>query len=306
MFRIVRVDRSKIEAMEQLGTKRKFWFREEERRLLFKAEERDTGEDWAEKVACQLCAILGLPHVHYELAEEWDGERYIQPGVVCETCSPPPTSLILGNQLLMALDPDYPANEGRKYRVREHTIDAVADVMRELAPPSGTWMSGIPPSVNTALDVFIGYVMLDAWIANQDRHHENWGALLEDRLRLAPTFDHGASLARNLLDTERKERLETSDRNRKVAYFAQRARSAFYTGNTPRSMGTVAVFFAFARLSRQAALSWIGQLATFDRDSLWQVLNEVPNKRMSNITKKFTVELLLENQRRLLEGISGL
>lgn len=71
-------------------------------------------------------------------------------------------------------------------------------------------------------------------------------------------------------------------------------------------MGTVAVFFAFARLSRQAALSWIGQLATFDRDSLWQVLNEVPNKRMSNITKKFTVELLLENQRRLLEGISGL
>ncbi len=293
--------------MEYLGTKRKFWFREGDRRLLFKAEERDTGEDWAEKVACQLCEILGLPHVHYELAEECEGERYIQPGVVCETCSPPPTSLILGNQLLMALDPAYPAHESRKYKVREHTVDAVADIVRRLAPPSETWMSGIPPDVDTALDVFVGYVMLDAWIANQDRHHENWGALLEDQLRLAPTFDHGASLARNLLDTERKERLETRDRNRTVTHFARRARSAFYSkGDAPQSMGAADVFFAFARLSPQAALSWIGQLAIVDRDAIWQVLNEVPNKRMSNITKKFTVELLLENQRRLLEGISEL
>ena len=45
---------------------------------------------------------------------------------------------------------------------------------------------------------FVGYVLLDAWIANQDRHHENWGALRHgDELRLAPTFDHGASLVNN-------------------------------------------------------------------------------------------------------------
>lgn len=306
MFRIYQVDRSKIEATEQLGTKPKFWFRDGEQRVLFKAEERGTGEDWAEKVACQLCKILGLPHVHYELAEEWANERYLQPGVVCETCSPPPKSLILGNQLLLAIDPAYPAHESRKYKVQEHTVEAVADVMRLLSPPSELWMSGIPPNAETALDVFIGYVMLDAWIANQDRHHENWGAILEDQLRLAPTFDHGASLARNLSDAERKERLETRDRNRTIAFFARRAKSAFYGKDTSGSIGTMDVFFAFARLSPSAACSWIGQLATVDENAIWQVLNEVPNKRMSNITKKFTVGLLLENQRRLLEGISEL
>ncbi len=164
-------------------------------------------------------------------------------------------------------------------------------------------MSDVPAGVDTALDVFVGYVMLDAWIANQDRHHENWGALQGDQLRLAPTFDHGASLARNLSDAERKERLETRDRNRTVAYFAQRARSAFYsTGDTPQPMGTVDVFFAFARLAPHAARSWTGRLASVDQDAIWQVLSEVPNKRMTRITKEFTVELLVENQRRLLEG----
>ena len=293
--------------MEQLGTKRKFWFREGDRRLLFKAEERGTGEDWAEKVACQLCEILGLPHVHYELAEECEGERYIQPGVVCETCAPGRTSLVLGNQLLMALDPVYPAHESRKFKVREHTAAAVADVVRTLAAPSQAWMSGVPAGVDTALGVFIGYVMLDAWIANQDRHHENWGALLDDQLRLAPTFDHGASLARNLSDSERKERLETRDRNRTVAYFAARARSAFYSaGDTPRPMGTMDAFFAFAGLLPEAAHCWTDRLASVDQDAIWQILNEVPNKRMSRISKEFTVELLLENQRRLLERTQGL
>jgi len=270
--------------------------------LLFKAEERGTGEDWAEKVSCQFCEILGLPHVHYELAEEWEGERYIQPGVVCETCAPRPISLVLGNQLLTALDPAYPAHENRKYKVRKHTVAAVADVVCRLGTPADAWMPRAPAGVDTALDVFVGYVMLDAWIANQDRHHENWGALQDDQLRLAPTFDHGASLARNLLDAERKERLEARDRNRTVAFFAQRARSAFYSGgDTPLPMGTVDVFVAFARLAPQAARSWTERLAEIDQEAIWEVLNEVPNKRMSNICKEFTVQLLLENQRRLLE-----
>ncbi len=72
------------------------------------------------------------------------------------------------------------------------------------------------------LDVFVGYVMPDAWIANQDRHHENLGALWDGEvLRLAPTFDHGAALARNPRDSERQERLTTRDGNRTVAAFAE-------------------------------------------------------------------------------------
>ncbi len=67
-FPIRRVDPVRREAFEALGTKRKFWFRDGGRWLLFKAEDRGTGDDWAEVISSHLCALLGLPHVQYELA----------------------------------------------------------------------------------------------------------------------------------------------------------------------------------------------------------------------------------------------
>jgi hypothetical protein len=225
---VVRVDSAKAEALERLGTKPKFWFTDANgRRMLFKAEDRGTGEDWAERIACELCGLLGLPHVHYELATESAGER---PGVVCENCAPPPTSLVLGNELLLKHDPKYPAQE-RKYKVPQHTVDAVADVMTSLKLPPAPWADGVPEGITSAMDVFIGYVMLDAWIANQDRHHENWGALrIADVEHLAPTFDHAASMARNLTEEEREDRLTTRDRGRAIGTFVRRATSAFYAG----------------------------------------------------------------------------
>jgi hypothetical protein len=69
MFPVIQVDRRQFDAVEQLGTKTKFWYRDAQGVLtLFKAEERGTGEDWAEKIACELAELLGIPHVHYELA----------------------------------------------------------------------------------------------------------------------------------------------------------------------------------------------------------------------------------------------
>jgi hypothetical protein len=271
--------------------------------MLFKAEERGTGEDWSEVVACHLCELLGLPHVHYELAEEWDGGKYIQPGVVCETCAPAPISLILGNQLLLERDPAYPAEEGRKYKVREHTVEAVAEVIMKLGLPAPQWMRKVPAGIGSALDVFVGYVLLDAWIANQDRHHENWAALREgDELRLAPTFDHGASLARNLSDAERKERLTTKDQNRAVSHFARRARSAFYhKASDAKPLPTFEAFLAFAGLAPKAADCWLDLLAMITPEAVRRILAEVPPKRMSKVARQFTLELLVENQHRILK-----
>jgi hypothetical protein len=225
MFPIIRIDSRQVQSLEQLGTKRKFWYSAEDgTAMLFKAEERGTGEDWAEKVACELCTLLGLPHVHYELAHD---EPADVPGVVCATCAPPPWALGLGNQLLLQRDPAYP--EGSKYKVRGHTVDAVAAVVRDLQLPPAAYRPGLPGGIDSALAVFAGYVLLDAWIANQDRHHENWGALRDPSgIYLAPTFDHGASLARNVADAEKKERMESRDRNRQIPAFVRRARSAFY------------------------------------------------------------------------------
>lgn len=303
MFQVVRVDSRQAEAVEPLGTKRKFWFSDGRRRVLFKAEERGSGDDWAEKVACELCGLLGLPHVRYELAEQYDGPAYVRPGVVCETCAPKPLSLVLGNELLLKRDPAYPAEDKRRHKVSEHTVHAVVEVIGALSPPTDLWMAGVPLGIQTALDVFVGYVMLDAWIANQDRHHENWAALRDgERMRLAPTFDHGAALARNLTDEERKERLTTKDRNHTVSHFVRRASSAFYArAEDTKSLRTLEAFVAFARAAPNAAHAWLKSLEAVSIEAMQRVLAEVPKDRLSPTASEFTLELLILNQQRLNE-----
>ncbi|MBU6399486.1 MAG: hypothetical protein KGS61_04145 [Verrucomicrobia bacterium] len=142
MFPIRNVDQLQAEDIEYLGTKRKFWFTLEGRRYLFKAEERGTGEDWAEKVVCKLARLLGMPHVEYDLAHEFEGQTPIQPGVICPSFAPRPLALVLGNQLLLRRDP---AEADRKYGIREYTVDAVAEVVAGLNPPMPEWMHATPP-----------------------------------------------------------------------------------------------------------------------------------------------------------------
>ncbi len=76
--------------MEDLGSKPKFWFTysdsDEKGLFLFKADNRGTGEDWAEIVSCELCRLVGIPHVHYDIAFHDDLKL---PGVVCRSFIPP-------------------------------------------------------------------------------------------------------------------------------------------------------------------------------------------------------------------------
>ena len=306
MFPIRTVDQTQAEDIEYLGTKRKFWYTSGGQWYLFKAEERGTGEDWAEKVVCELARCLGIPHVEYDLAHEYEGQTPIQPGVICPNFVPRPLALVMGNQLLLRRDPAYPAETERKFGIREYTVDAVAKVVASLHPPAPDWMRATPGGATTALGVFIGYMMLDAWVANQDRHHQNWGAILDAGVfQLSPTYDHGASLARNLTDGDRKLRLGTRDKNRTVENFAGKARSGFYaTPQDDKTMLALDVFRRFAERDIEAARIWLGKLSEIAQNAVDAILAEVPPQRMSPVTREFTLELLTINQRRLLESLS--
>src|SRR5437762_4016700 len=92
-----------------------------------------------------------------------------------------------------------------------------------------------PPQLQRPTDLFVGYLMLDALIGNQDRHHENWGLIIVPEqstagfaLLLAPSFDHASSLGRNESDEERLRRLHTRDQGSSLATYVQCARSAFF------------------------------------------------------------------------------
>ncbi|WP_298914513.1 hypothetical protein [uncultured Nostoc sp.] len=57
-FPIIDVPLDALEADEDLGTKEKFWFRHQDLgRCLFKKARPNTGEDWADKIAAQLCEL---------------------------------------------------------------------------------------------------------------------------------------------------------------------------------------------------------------------------------------------------------
>lgn len=307
MYPIKHINPDLAENLEPLGTKRKYWFREPasvagqpDTRVLFKAEERGTGEDWAEKITCELAALLDLPHVHYDLAMEIGTDK---PGVVCASCVGEPWALVLGNQVLGALDDAYPVRVGRKFKVKAHTVEAVSGAVGLLRPPPDPWMAHAPEGILTASDVFVGYVMLDAWTANQDRHHENWGALWDGQtVALAPTFDHGSGLARNLTDETRKARLATSDRNYGIPFFARRADSAFFADPQAGSpMTTHEAWRAFAARAQGAAAIWRERLGAINAPTVRAILEEVPPGRMTAVCRDFTMALLSENRRRILE-----
>lgn len=301
-YPIVRVNVEDADDVETLGTKPKFWwFSASGTRMLFKAEDRGTGEDWAEKISCELCALLQMPHVHYEMAQEYQDGKPKRPGVICENLIESTMSLVLGNQLLFERDNRYPLDARAKYKVRMHTVDAIVTVLGDLGPPCGWSTHDV---VASALDVFVGYILLDAWIANQDRHHGNWGAVTDARgqLSLAPTFDHGAALARLLTDSERQERLQTRDRGRSIATYVTKARSACYADiSSERTLSSLDCFREFAKRTPDAAIAWQKRLESIHDTQVIAIVDRIPPSRISDVAREFTLELLAENKKRLLQ-----
>jgi len=74
-YPIIRVPYDAPIAKEPTGSRVNFWYDDPQLgRCLYKEPRPETGEDWAEKTAAELCELLHLPHAHYELAE-WKGQR---------------------------------------------------------------------------------------------------------------------------------------------------------------------------------------------------------------------------------------
>lgn len=213
MYPVITVADEAGDILEQLGTKRKFWFRDEHSdRYLFKQNRSEgegaTGEDWSEKVVSELCALLDIPHAQYEFAT-WKGQH----GVVSRSFAPPGGTWVAGNEVLVRINKGYPTD--KFYSVRQHTLRLVLSIMKlDFIRPPLNWTSF--GDVQSALDVFVGYLMLDAWVGSQDRHHENWGFIVspESTIHLAPTFDHASSLGWNETDETRTQRLMTRDSRR--------------------------------------------------------------------------------------------
>jgi hypothetical protein len=306
MFSIISVPPDAPEAPEQMGTKRKFWFHHPELgRCLFKLARPDTGEDWSEKVGCEVAGLLGLPHARYEMAE-WNG----QPGSLSVYMLGQGEALIHGNELIAELTNEYPDPEATpRARNLGHTLPLVLRTLEEsgAVPPDG---ADLPHGVTTAVDVFTGYLLLDALIGNTDRHHENWAVVqtygfepLRPGLypRLAPTYDHASCLGRNEPDTKREERLRTRDKGNSVEAYAARCASALYLhANDRKPLRTIDAFRNAGELRPRAAEAWLARLEAAGEAELANLLARVPRERCSDVAKEFATRIVLHNRARLL------
>lgn len=289
------------ESLEQLGTKEKFWFTHPALgSCLCKFPRPHTGEDWAEVVASQLAQRMKLPHASYFFGIYGSANTVITP-----TFAPKPSTLILGNQLLVEVFPDKYGIAHTKFRQQSHTIHLVMTALAsvKIQFPLG-WVA--MNWIDKASDLFIGYLALDALIGNTDRHHENWGVIAfweqgKVVFRLAPTFDHASSLGCHLRDDTKSRRLETRDLNYSCEAYARKAQSAlFLTDISPKPLSTIDAFLRAAQMRLAAAKGWLDVLNGIDDAELAILLKQVPVDRLSDTSRQFALRMLIANRHALV------
>ena len=295
-FLILDIRQASVHSLEQLGAKQKFWISSDHEDVpdsLYKIGRTGTGENWSEKVSCELCNLLGIPHAHYDFAKLGDTK-----GVITKSFVPDFARLVHGNEMLSKAIPGYDTE--KRFKQKSHYVRAIAKVLKKVELPIGFSGSAV---LKNGLDVFSGYLMLDAWIANQDRHHENWGVIVSDRMQihLAPSFDHASSLGRNETNESRKDRLTTNDSRRSMQQYVQKARSAIYKNiSDDNSLKTIDAFIEISKYCQQASNYWIGKLGSLDNNQVIDIFNRVPKCYISDIESQFALKMLELNRERII------
>jgi hypothetical protein len=291
-FEVIQVTEKNYETSEdeQMGSKTKFWFNHEKLgRCLYKEIRQDKGEDWSEKIAAELCKLLGLPHANYELARNWEGKC----GVVSPRFLSKEEILLHGNEILAAKIPNYPKSANK---VPQHTIDTVLKAIEENKVQLP--INWIPlPGINTAIELFVGYLLLDTWIGNTDRHHENWGFIKqENRLTLAPTYDHASCLGRELFDNKRQNLL---DNKNLFKNYIKKCRTKFYDSQQ-NSLKSLELFNLVATKYPNTAHIWLTRLEEISFEKIENILVRIPNERFSFIAAQLVQRILEFNQSNLI------
>lgn len=274
---------------EPLGTKEKFWVTDPAgARWLFKyARERDglvRGEDWTECLVHELAMLIGVPTAVVRLGV-CNGRR----GVLSRSVVSVGERLEHGNELLARIDPSY--NQAARRENPSYTIAAIKTSLDGIASPRE---AGELADMS-AFDAFCGYLMLDAWVAGRDRHHENWAAITTGAGRwLAPSFDHGNALGFQESD-QRRSRLLAAPNG--VQTWVKRGRSPHFAGRPSLvDLATDALMLAGPSTARY----WMDKLAQVSDEVVDVTVEVVPDDLLSEVGRSFCRQLLNLNRERLL------
>jgi len=291
-YSIVEVRPEWVLEPEQLGSKRKFWYRSPEAAApwLFKHPQANTGQHWAEKIAAEVAGCLGILHAPVELAV-FQGER----GSTTESFARDGRELFHGNQLLagrvLGYDPEV------KFRNSDHTLSNIWLALERAFAGA--------EAVRRAKLGLAEYLVLDALIGNTDRHHENWGLLRERvgddwRGMLAPSFDHASSLGRELLDVGRGKNRARYIAKKRVPDYVENGRGGiFWSSEDPKAVSPLELIRRAVREHPDCFIPAIGKTANVDPPMLESVIAKVPEDWMTPTARQFALDMMWYNLREL-------
>ena len=300
---------------EQMGTKPKFWCLDPQgEESLFKESRSHSGEHWSEKLAAEIAEELGLPHARIELAVSQGKNGTVSRNFLENSGS---SSLVHGNQLLCMHDRNYP-KDGPNFGAAAHTLSRIFSALdQENVGLPSSW-GGLPPCIQSASDLFVGYLLLDALVNNTDRHHENWAIIVSQsagprRAELAPTFDHASSLGRELTDDQRayrmnaeamrNDRVKPARRDQTIAGYLSKndGRSRIYASELDtKALHPMQVFEEARQRFPLAGDAWIDRLNAIPWERFEEQHKHVPLEIMSQIARDFSLRLLELNRAALV------
>jgi len=240
--------------------------------------------DVSEVLASQIATLLGLPAAECRYATL--GAEH---GVLSKNVSPADCDLHEGRVYLEPIagyQRNSPRIDSQGHRVGRarldegYTLDAVADALTGMTGPPG-WEH------LSAIQVFCGYLVLDALIANTDRHPGNWAVLdpwSSDTPMLAPAYDHGRALGAGLTERNRQ--------NTDLETFCRRGKARTFT--PPESL----VALAQRACGQHSAAVWLDRVEGVAANDL-DVLVAASGQRMSVGASTFVTQVLETNRRRL-------
>ncbi len=217
-------------------------------------------------------------------------------GIVSRNFVRAETSLVHGNELLSANDDAYP-QEQRQNDTAGYTVAAIRDALEPYSAPESATIA----AVESAFDWFSGYLVFDAWINNTDRHHMNWGILANQNV-LAPSFDHGSSLAFGETESRRNSMLSGGDTS--IRSWLDNGRTRSFEGMP--SMVDVAVS-ALDLCTAPTRASWLERLGNLDSPLVNGVIDQLPETGpagpiLSEAAGIFCKAILRINRERLLDA----
>ena len=267
-----------IDPVEGTGYLRKFWVEHPQLGLSLIKLEEDTAPAWSEKVSYEIATRLKLPAASYEIGELVGWSEYADKTkiMISPNFKRTDTRYIQGAELLFVQ-----TNTDARYSVAA-VIETLAT--NEVQLPNDYQA---PNGIEDGADLFVGYLLLDSLIANNDRHGGNWEIGLDSRgiKTLAPLYDNGASFATTFGSIVYDNYTVEQYMNRDLSAFGEFQAETFKQA---------------AELRPEATKAWLRQLLQIPQQQLEDIFAQIPEERITPEAKRFALNLLNYNRTELL------